>query len=168
MIIKIANLSEGIHELFFDGKPSELGLFEPFCNSYNIELTMDKQHSQIVMNVKLSIEANFTCDRCVTDFTQLLQTNYQHVYLFGTELPDDENEAVTYLPYDADKVDISTEIFDYAQIAIPLKKICKEDCKGLCLRCGANLNMEKCECKNEQIDDRWLPLQQLKSKLPNN
>ncbi|MFA6979075.1 MAG: DUF177 domain-containing protein [Ignavibacteriaceae bacterium] len=168
MILKIANLSEGIHELFFDGNPSEIGLSEPFTNSYKMELQMDKQHNQIVLDVRLTVEAGFTCDRCLTDFTQPLKVDFKHVYLFGNEQPEDENDSVTYLSFEADKVDISPEIYDYAQIAIPLKKICSEECKGLCLSCGSNLNLTKCDCKNEVIDDRWLPLQQLKNKLSNN
>jgi len=166
MILKIANLSEGIHELFFDGKPAEIGLSEPFSNSYKMKLKMDKQHNQIVLDVDLSVEANFICDRCVIDFTQSIQTTFTHVYLFGSEIPDDENDSVSYLAYDADKVDISKEIYDYVQIAIPLKKICQENCKGLCIQCGTNLNSKSCNCKNEKIDDRWLPLQKLKNIPP--
>lgn len=163
MILKIANLSEGIHEVFFDGKPGEIGLSEPFLNSYKMELKMDKRHNQIVLDVSLSLEAKFTCDRCITEFIQPIETTFKHVYLFGTEIPDDENDSVTYLPFDTDKIDMSPEIYDYAEIAIPLKKICQIDCKGLCSHCGTNLNVKTCDCKNEEIDDRWLPLQQLKN-----
>ena len=164
MILKIANLSEGIHELFFDGKPGEIGLPEPFLNSFKIQLRMDKRHNQIVLDADLSLEAKFECDRCITEYIQPIETKFKHVYLFGNEIPEnDENESVTYLSYEADKIDISQEIYDYAEIAIPLKKICRTDCKGLCSRCGTNLNVKTCECKDEEIDPRWLPLQQLKN-----
>jgi len=163
MILKIANLSDGIHEMFFDGKLSEIGLSEPFVNSYKMELHMDKRHNQIVLGVTLTLDAKFTCDRCLAEFIQPIESIFKHVYLFGTELPEDENDSLTYLPFDTDKIDISKEIFDYSQIAIPLKKVCRDDCKGLCLRCGTNLNIKPCDCKNEEIDERWLPLQQLKN-----
>ena len=168
MILKIANLSEGIHELFFEGKPSEIGLSEPFLNAYKMDLKMDKRHSQIVVDVSLSVEAKFTCDKCLTEFIQPVETTFKHVYLFGTKMPDDENDSVTYLSFDADKIDMFPEIYDYAQIAIPLKKICRPECKGLCSHCGTNLNINTCSCKTEEIDERWLPLQQLKNKLTNN
>jgi len=166
MILKIANLSDGIHELFFDGKPAEIGLPEPFLNSYTMDLRMDKRHNQIVLDVTLSVQAKFICDRCVTEFIQPVETTFKHVYLFGTEIPDDQNDSVTYLSFEADKVDMSPEIFDYAETAIPLKKICQTDCKGLCSHCGTNLNVKACDCKSEEIDDRWLPLQQLKNIPP--
>ncbi|MFA6597132.1 MAG: DUF177 domain-containing protein [Ignavibacteriaceae bacterium] len=166
MILKIANLSEGIHELFFDGKPGEIGLPEPFINSYKMDLRMDKRHNQIVLNVTLALEAKFTCDRCLEEFIQPIETTFQHVYLFGTEAPEDENESVTYLSFEADKVDISPELYDYAEIAIPLKKVCNAECKGLCSHCGTNLNVTTCSCKDEEIDDRWLPLQKLKNIPP--
>ena len=46
-----------------------------------------------------------------------------------------------------------------------MKNLCKEDCKGLCQKCGTDLNKEKCSCKAEEIDPRWKPLVNLKDKL---
>jgi len=166
MILKIANLSEGIHELFFDGKPAEIGLPEPFVESYKLQLKMDKRHNQIVLDAALSLNTKFVCDRCLTDFVQPIETSYKHVYLFGNEIPEDEDESVTYLSFEADKIDISKELYEYAEIAIPLKKICRTDCKGLCSHCGTNLNLKSCDCKDTEIDDRWLPLQKLKNIPP--
>jgi len=168
MILKIANLSEGIHELFFDGKPEEIGLPEPFTNSYKLQVKMEKRHSQIVLDGSLVLEAKFVCDRCINEFTEQLESRFRHVYLFGKMEVENENDSITYLSFDADKIDISKELFDYAETAIPLKKICSEDCKGLCSHCGKNLNEGSCGCSTEKLDDRWFPLQQLKNNLPNN
>src|ERR1700674_2298708 len=50
-------------------------------------------------------------------------------------------------------------------LAVPLKVICREDCKGLCPHCGTNQNLEQCSCAEPIEDPRWTPLKDLRSKL---
>src|ERR1700683_5209006 len=50
-------------------------------------------------------------------------------------------------------------------LAVPLKVICREDCKGLCPHCGTNLNLEQCSCSEPIEDPRWTALKDLRSKL---
>ena len=51
-------------------------------------------------------------------------------------------------------------------LAVPLKVICREDCKGLCPHCGKNLNEEgACSCADELEDPRWAALKEIRSKL---
>ena len=49
-----------------------------------------------------------------------------------------------------------------------MKRLCKEDCKGLCVKCGSDLNEKQCECEDSEIDDRWKVLTELKNKLNKN
>jgi len=50
-------------------------------------------------------------------------------------------------------------------LAMPLKTLCREDCKGLCPHCGRNLNVETCECTQAVEDARWSALKDLRDKL---
>ncbi len=50
-------------------------------------------------------------------------------------------------------------------LALPLKAICREDCRGLCPNCGANLNVEQCSCAAPLEDPRWAALKEIRSKL---
>jgi DUF177 domain-containing protein len=50
-------------------------------------------------------------------------------------------------------------------LAIPLKTICREDCKGLCPHCGKNLNVEQCNCAEPMEDPRWSALKDIREKL---
>ncbi len=50
-------------------------------------------------------------------------------------------------------------------LALPLKTICREDCKGLCAHCGKNLNENQCSCVDEVEDPRWSALKDLRDKL---
>lgn len=50
-------------------------------------------------------------------------------------------------------------------LAVPLKAVCREDCKGLCPHCGKNLNEDACSCADEIEDPRWAALKEIRSKL---
>ena len=167
MIIKIANLSEGVHTLSFDEKISEVGVGEPFFGNCKVDVKLSKSHSQIVLDAKLFLDANYQCDRCGRYYKAKVQNSYQMVYLFGDEPEENNNINLTYLPVYADKIEIVNDVRDYALLAIPMKKLCKEDCKGLCPRCGKDLNEDKCKCAEKEIDPRWEPLEKLRNKLNN-
>jgi len=169
MLIKINNLTEGTHLYKLDEPIESLGLEEPFVDKVEINLSLQKLHNQIVLETELQLHAHFECDRCNSDFNSTLETKYQIVYLFGNN-PDEDGDSlnVTYLPREASEIVLDDDIRDYALLAIPMKKLCKDDCKGLCPECGKNLNEGGCDCKNHEVDPRWLPLLDLKNKIITN
>ncbi len=168
MKIKISNLSDGIHNFNFDEPAANLGLEEPFFGNINVDVELTKIHSQVVIKAKLSAQTEFECDRCTKDFKTTLTSSYKMVYMLGTEPEDTQAINLTYLPADADKIILDNDVRDYAMLAVPMKKLCTEDCKGLCVKCGKDLNEGDCGCKRDEIDDRWLPLMELKNKINNN
>lgn len=165
MIIKISNLSEGDHNFIFDENSKEVGLTEPFEGAVHLGINLRKSHSQVIIDNDLSLVCRFDCDRCATEYIDNLNTTYQIVYMFGEEPVESEAINVVYLPVETDKIDLKPELIEYAVLAIPMKKLCKENCKGLCYRCGINLNNENCSCLDNLIDTRWQPLADLKNKL---
>jgi uncharacterized protein len=56
---------------------------------------------------------------------------------------------------------------DAVTLALPLRPLCREDCKGLCARCGNDLNAGPCDCGGDDIDPRWEALAALRERLPN-
>ena len=167
MIIKIANLSEGVHTLSFDERIDEIGVSDPFYGNCKVDVKVAKSHSQIVLDADISLKANYQCDRCGCEYKTDVQNSYQLVYLFGNEQENDDSFNLVYLPVDADKIEITNDVRDYALLAIPMKKLCREDCKGLCPRCGKDLNEGDCNCAEKEIDPRWEPLKKLRNKLNN-
>ena len=168
MIIKISNLSDGVHNFSFDEPVSLIGLSEPFFGNFRLDAELEKSHNQVILKAEISLNANFDCDRCNSNYNSVIYSNYKMVYLFGKEPVADNGLNITYLPIETDKINLDQELRDYSLLAIPMKKLCREDCKGLCPSCGKDLNEGKCDCSDKEIDARWLPLNELKNKLSNN
>jgi uncharacterized protein len=165
MIIKITNLSEGTHELIFEEKTENLELDNPFYGKFRSFVTLNKLHDQIIISVNSQFKVKYECDRCGIEFNSKLNSEYQMVYLMNEEPAETDSINVTYLSRTADKIDIKNDVREFALLSVPMKKLCKEDCKGLCYKCGTDLNKEQCKCSNEEIDPRWRPLLNLKDKL---
>jgi uncharacterized protein len=168
MIIKIAGLSEGVHYYKFEEPIESLGLDNPFFGNLTADVELSKSHREIILKVDVKVNANFECDRCTKDSVQQLNPVYQVVYLFGNPPDENVNINVIYLHPEADKINIAPEVRDYVLLSLPMKKLCMEECKGLCRNCGKDLNEGDCKCETNNIDSRWLPLKELQKKLNNN
>lgn len=77
------------------------------------------------------------------------------------EGPREEEEDRLFQVEDG-KADLAAVAREQLYLALPLKPICREDCKGLCPVCGVNRNHEECACAAEEIDPRLAPLLQFK------
>ena len=165
MFIKISNLRDGEYFYQFNEPVEEIELENPFYNNFTAAVKLSKVHNQLVLDAELSAHANFECDRCATVFDKPVNTNYRMVYLFSNNGDEPDSLNITYLPLDSDKIFLDKDFRDYLVLAIPMKKLCKEDCKGLCYKCGKDLNEGDCDCQKNQIDAGWLPLNELKNKL---
>ena len=104
----------------------------------------------LVLEGKLTTRLHGVCDRCAKEFQREVEFPISAVLV--TELADEELEGDS-----ADLDDIVTTAF---VLNMDSKLLCKPDCKGLCCRCGANLNDGPCGCEPEP-DPRFAALKQL-------
>ena len=164
--IKVSSLSNGRYDYVFEGNISDIEISEPYYGRYLTEVALSKFDNQIILDSETKINANLTCDRCTNEFNSIITSSYRMIYLFRQESDEIDNDKtdVVYVHPDTDKIVLDEDIRDFAVLAVPMKKLCKEDCKGLCPRCGKNLNEGTCNCKEDKIDPRWEPLQELKTK----
>ncbi len=165
MIIKISNLSDGEYNFDFEEKVKSIELEDPFYGSFKSNVKLNKLHDQVIISVNSIFKVKFDCDRCGISFKDKLNSEYQMVYLMNEVPTETDSINVSYLSRDADKIDISSDVREFALLAVPMKKLCKEDCMGLCPNCGKDLNKETCSCNKDEVDPRWKPLIDLKDKL---
>ncbi len=55
-------------------------------------------------------------------------------------------------------LDLTDVVREYLLLSAPMKPLCRDDCAGMCMACGANLNEASCECDKNAVDPRWTPL----------
>ena len=102
----------------------------------------------------------FTCSRCTKKFSRSLAARFDLCYQPQPKWSKEDTEIelryedmdVAY--YDGIALDVDLMVLEQIELAMPMKFVCQEDCKGLCYRCGADLNEGACLCRNEKIDPR--------------
>ena len=168
MKIKIPGLENDTYNYDFEADIEKIDLTEPLFGKYNTNVVLNKFDDQIILEALTTAGANFICDRCGTAFKQTVKSKYKMIYLLRSIEGAEEEINITYLSPDTHIIDISKDVRDYMILSIPMKRLCKEDCKGLCVKCGTDLNKKLCDCNDDEIDDRWKVLMELKNKLNKN
>ncbi len=105
----------------------------------------------------LSAEMTCVCDRCGKEFDSV------KVMDISARISDGESDDPEAFVLDGDKLDLDEVLSTIFLLDMETKFLCREDCKGLCSRCGADLNLGPCNCK-KQIDPRLAVLEQLLDK----
>jgi len=115
----------------------------------------------LVMTGSVKTTIHGVCDRCASDFTSDVEFPIDVVLV--TELSNEENEDEWVFPLEGDCADLDEIVRTVFVLNMGFKLLCKEDCKGLCCRCGKNLNEGPCNCQKE-VDPRFAALRQLLDK----
>lgn len=96
--------------------------------------------------VTLDISVNFTlhhyCDRCLCEFDRCYDYAFSHILVRSLNYDNDD-----FIVTEGDRLNLDELVLSDLQLQLPSKVLCKEDCKGLCSICGADLNKTTCNCK---------------------
>ena len=115
----------------------------------------------LVMTGSIQTCIHGICDRCANPFDR--EINFPIDVVLVTELANEENEDEWVFPLEGDSADLEDIVRTVFVLNLDSKLLCKEDCKGLCCRCGKNLNEGPCNCQKE-LDPRFAALKQLLEK----
>ena len=115
----------------------------------------------LVMTGTINTTIHGVCDRCAADFTKAME--YPIDVVLVKELANEENEDEWVFPLEGDSANLEEIVRTVFVLNLDSKMLCKEDCAGLCCRCGKNLNDGPCGCQKE-LDPRFAALQQLLDK----
>jgi uncharacterized protein len=147
----------------------------PLKSSGRAEL-VEEHHGkhQIIKDIRLrgrlSTGIELQCARCLEPVQQDIKRDFELLYRpLGTDAGRDElsvTDAEAEIGYyQGDGILLEDVLREQVLLALPLKVTCREDCKGLCLHCGKNLNEEQCSCAVPMEDPRWAALKEVRSKL---
>ncbi|MBI9085705.1 MAG: DUF177 domain-containing protein [Desulfobacterales bacterium] len=122
---------------------------------------------------RVEIESEISCCRCLAPFRQPLAEAFALTYTVGlseVDRFDPAKDAVVDLTVEDmglalvrnGRIDLLEVIQEAVVMALPMRPLCREDCKGLCPNCGADLNRDKCTCAGAPLDPRLAVLAKLK------
>ena len=104
----------------------------------------------LILTAEIKVDLEMICSRCLDTFIYPIDIDIEE--RFTTNSKSEDEEAVVVLD---DVLDI-TEVVETSIIStLPIKRVCKDDCKGLCQECGCNLNFNTCSCNKEGVDIRF-------------
>ena len=115
----------------------------------------------LVMQGEITTCIHGVCDRCATDFSRDVKIPIDVVLV--EELTNEDSEDEWVFPLEADSADLDEIVRTVFVLNMDSKLLCKPECKGICFRCGKNLNEGPCTCQKE-IDPRFAALKQLLNK----
>lgn len=121
----------------------------------------------IAVNGKIDGKAEIDCTRCLEPIERPLLIDFNIEYLTEGEMGREGERELKLTDLDADQLasdhlDLDSVVREQILLDIPAQFFCKEDCKGICPKCGENLNLLDCKCGDEEVDPRWAALKNLK------
>lgn len=125
------------------------------------------------LNGNVSARVKLMCSRCLTEFELSLSVPVAEVYTNKQEaLPDVDEDSEDFGFdeigfFDGDEVDITSALLKALFLELPMRPLCREDCRGMCPVCGADLNKGECDCSADNIDFRLEKLKTLFAQMQN-
>ena len=165
MKIRLDRLYEGEHRLAHRIEPGDLELDSSyFFDPIDIVIHWDRRDPNIRLRFDIFTQRQSQCDRCLDDVTLAIETQAELLVQLREEVPKDmEDSDYKVVSPSEVEIDFTVDVRDAILLAVPLKILCDEDCKGLCSHCGANLNDGPCDCQSETKNPQWEALQKLKN-----
>lgn len=134
------------------------------------EVRLSKVAQMIEVSCSARVTVTLQCSRCLENISTVLMIEFSQTYV--EELPDITDEAgaevdlsaeeMGLILFDGEYIDLRDEIQQQIVLAIPAHPLCAEECKGLCLTCGVDLNTEVCDCNAGKVSMHFAALRDFK------
>lgn len=168
MYIDLTKLSDGYKEFdetfSIDLEDESARLVEP-CR---IVGGLKKGIAQVDVEGKIRAKVEMECSRCLIPIISILEIPFKVSYITEehyTTAKESElhGEDLDISIYDGEKIDLTELAREQILLNLPTQTFCKENCRGLCPKCGTNLNEKTCSCETKEIDPRWAELKKLRN-----
>jgi len=150
-------------QIDFSGENLEQG--GPLRTSGAAEL-LPHTGGEVRIQGRYSVEMIGPCDRCLGSARFPLESGFDLFYRPVSVIARDEEVAIDEGEselgfYEGEGIELEDILREQVLLALPMQRICSENCKGICPVCGKNRNEADCGCKVENADDRWGALRKL-------
>ena len=126
----------------------------------DLDLRLESVMEGVLVSGRALVPLAGECGRCLDPIASLLEVDLQELFAYAeSDATDDETEHLV-----GDLLDLEPTLRDAVVLALPLTPLCREDCPGLCVTCGARLADGDCGHSAEPVDIRWAALAALDEK----
>lgn len=154
-------LTDAVGEAFRPGDPARL------------RVSIHRVDQNATLDGLLEYRSHPACDRCLSAYEDDASVPFHAalapLYEGKRQMEREEGMEVEIVRddlefsyYEGDRFDLGELIREQALLDQPMKHLCREDCRGLCQRCGKDLNEGPCGCAEKSTDPRWAPLKDVK------
>ena len=140
----------------------ETGLDEsPAGRPFDVDLRLESSPDGIRVTGDISGIFQLECTRCTEPVDFPLFAQVDEFFCRPTLpllTPDGREEAEVpreeSYRLEGEEMDLNSMVNDQVLLSLPIKRLCREDCRGICPLCGLDLNLGGCDCRDEQVDPR--------------
>lgn len=139
-----------------------MGELFAFREPLHIKGTITNNTKSLELHARVTGVAKTHCARCTKELEVPVDFEVSEVIMQDNGHIADEDVIVI----SGEEIDIYDIILNSFLMNVPGKYLCREDCRGLCIKCGADLNLGDCGCENDDIDPRWAKLAEIMKNSP--
>ena len=147
-------------------KRDDAALIEPVA----VDFVLTHQGGDLQVDGTVDTELRCRCARCASEFRRQLAARFNISYLpQPAGVKESEEIELKYEDmdigfYDGIRLDVDLMVMEQIELSLPMKFVCREECRGLCYRCGKDLNEGPCSCPQEAGDPRLSVLLEFKKR----
>jgi uncharacterized protein len=152
---------------FPPGEVAQAGDAYRIAAPVDLDLEIRKDRDRFRLTGRAQTVLELSCSRCLEPFTMpvdvAIDLQYVPASAMKTEAErevQDEDFETSY--YRDDRIDLNELLREQFYLQLPMKPLCRDDCRGLCPHCGTNLNTGSCDCPSQWTDPRLAPLERLR------
>ncbi len=133
-----------------------------FTTPINVTGDIYKVSKDIVIEGQIIYNYKENCARCLKEFEKEVKTNLSGVLVNRNRIDEEDAEIDDIvIKYENKHINLREAVINEVILAVPMKSLCSSNCRGICQKCGKNLNDGKCGCVIENIDPRMAKLKEL-------
>jgi len=137
-----------------------------FLTPLSVLGTITNTAGYVRMSLTLSVDYAATCARCLEDVSGSFSFDVERTVVTPDMTVGLSEDRIDELVVVEDGfLDVDELLLEVLELSIPFRFLCREDCLGLCSKCGKNLNQGKCNCETKEFDPRLEPLRRLLEKM---
>lgn len=130
----------------FDLSGTSVNGVYPFVSPVSVKGEAKGLEGSALLNASVSFDFSIPCDRCARQIDRHYNFSFSHVLVPSLENKDDSDK---FVEVENGKLDLDALMREDILLELPTKFLCRKDCKGLCPKCGKNLNDGPCSCKSD-------------------